>query len=199
MLATPATTFPENQRNVPYFELLDYAKRISRFTVPPTFRARAPAPQPANAEAVNGETDAAGATDQDGTAAPHVDGGDKRQGIGVSSLEQKEVEWLDPLNQIPFVPWPSEEVIKRGALAQIQGMLEQGIDPAAGVGARADEAVKEMGDIEIKQEDGDIGGVGTARVEVVKGPVSGAGKVERREEKPKVFGGLDLYDPDEEG
>ena len=117
----------------------------------------------------------------------------KGDGIGLSSLEQSEIQWLDPLAQIPFVPWPSEEVIKRGALAQIQGMVEQGIDPA-GVGAGdEEEGVKAVemndGDVEVKREEG-----------VPEGQAEGR-RVVRREEKPKpmVFGGLDLYDPDAEG
>jgi len=197
LLATPATVFPENQRNVPYSELLDYAKRISRFTVPPTFRIRAPAAapaQPTTTEAVNRVSDATVQGGNTTTAHGENDG----HGIGISSLEQKEVEWLDPLNQIPFVPWPSEEVIKRGALVQIQAMLEQGIDPA-GVGSGGDEAVKEMRDADVKHEGEHMTGVVDGHDEVSRPPVSGPVQIERKEEKPKVFGGLDLYDPDEEG
>lgn len=105
--------------------------------------------------------------------------------------------WLDPLNQIPFVPWPSEEVIKRGALAQIQAMLEQGIN-ADGVGAGGHEVMKEMGDASVKQEGKDISEVVDGRPEVARESISGTRQVQKREEKPKVFGGLDLYDPDEE-
>ncbi len=198
LLATPVTVFPENQRSVPYSELLDYAKRISKFTVPPTFRppapVAAPASQPAIAEAVNRVSDT---TAQAGTATP-ADGENKGQGIGVSSLQQAEVAWLDPLNQIPFVPWPSEEVIKRGALAQIQVMLEQGVDPT-GDSADGDAVVEEMENVDVKQEVGDVGEVINTRVEVGEDSVSGPRPVQKREEKPKVFGGLDLYDPDEEG
>ena len=38
---TPATVFPANSRPVPFDELLQYAKSISKYTVPPTFRERA--------------------------------------------------------------------------------------------------------------------------------------------------------------
>ena len=197
LLATPATVFPKNQRNVPYSELLDYAKRISRFTVPPTFRLRAPATapaQPTTTEVANGVSDAIA---EGGNATP-TDGESNGHGIGISSLEQKEVEWLDPPNQIPFVPWPSEEVIKRGALAQIQVMLEQGIDPAS-VGSGGDGTVNEMGDADVKHEGEDMVGVLEGHAEVTKPLVSAPVQVERKEEKPKVFSGLDLYDPDEEG
>ncbi|KAF1931640.1 uncharacterized protein M421DRAFT_417406 [Didymella exigua CBS 183.55] len=39
---TPATVFPAASRPVPFDELLQYAKSISRYTVPPTFRERVP-------------------------------------------------------------------------------------------------------------------------------------------------------------
>lgn len=80
--------------------------------------------------------------------------------MGVAALQPGEVRWLDPGAQVAWGPWPSEEVIRRGALARIQVLLEQGVDPES-VGA--DEPGRE-----------------------------------KREEKPRVFGGLDLYDPDAE-
>ena len=40
-------------------------------------------------------------------------------------------EWLNPLAQsAEFTPWPSEETIRRGALAQIQVLVDEGKDPA---------------------------------------------------------------------
>ena len=30
---------------------------------------------------------------------------------------------------MPFVPWPTEEAIRKGALASIQVLLDQGVDP----------------------------------------------------------------------
>ena len=106
----------------------------------------------------------------------------------MGSLEDVERKWLDPLAGMGFVPWVGEEAMRSGALAEIQAMVERGEDPGVvGVG-------------EVK-EDGE-------KMEGVEGGVEGKGeeedrRVERRaerrvEEKPKVFGGLDLYDPDEE-
>lgn len=84
------------------------------------------------------------------------------------------------------MPWVNDETIKRGALAEIQSMVERGEDPEkVGVGGS-----------EEKGEMMEIGGseVGVGR----EGDVSADGGLvmQRREEKPKVFGGLDLYDPD---
>lgn len=116
------------------------------------------------------------------------------EGIGVLSLDQKEVQWLEPLStQVPFVPWPSEDIIRRGALAQIQLMLEQGQDPNNVVTSTArKETEPASGDAIVVDQPGAI-------VADLETPVGRVTQVERIiEEKPKVFAGLDLYDPDEE-
>ncbi|KAL8964436.1 MAG: hypothetical protein Q9183_004446, partial [Haloplaca sp. 2 TL-2023] len=46
LLSTPATVFPEESRNVSYTQLLEYAQKISPYTVPPA--SRKPGPPPAN-------------------------------------------------------------------------------------------------------------------------------------------------------
>lgn len=122
------------------------------------------------------------------------------RGIGVSALAAGESQWLDPGAQMPFVPWPTEEVIRRGALARIQVMLEQGVDPAG-----ADDAVREETKLEMTQEmelevDHGIKHEGVVVEPVRKESTSaGLGRVDlKRDEKPAVFGGLDLYDPDDE-
>lgn len=184
---------------MPYNELLAYAKRISKFTVPPTIRPPPSEKDPplslqnpgggeqgkdAEANGINGDM---GVKDTMGTQETG-----KGNGIGVSSLAAGESQWLDPGAQIPFVPWPTEEVIRRGALAQIQVMREQGVDPADAVMAEQ-EGTKEGVETEVKRE--------AAVVEPTMRESSSAGpaKLEvKREEKPAVFGGLDLYDPDDE-
>ena len=127
----------------------------------------------------------------DATATRTAENG-KAQGIGVSSLAAGESQWLDPSAQMPFVPWPTEEVIRRGALAQIQVMLEQGIDPAEAPKELQEETKPEV-EVDIKHE-GDV--AAPVRRESTS---AGPGRVDmKREEKPAVFGGLDLYDPDDE-
>lgn len=112
---------------------------------------------------------------------------EEKEGRGTASLEDLERKWLDPLTQIPFVPWVNDETIKRGALAEIQSLVEKGENPE-NVGAGWSEEGKgetmETGKNEevVKRE----GGVST----------DGGMGMQRRDEKPKVFGGLDLYDPD---
>jgi hypothetical protein len=58
----------------------------------------------------------------------------------INPLQRKIEPWLLPLSQLPFVPWPSQEVIRMGALAAIQGMLEDGTDPTTVLSAAEQEA-----------------------------------------------------------
>ncbi|KAL8750287.1 MAG: hypothetical protein Q9199_007171 [Rusavskia elegans] len=211
LLSTPATTFPEYTRNVPFTELLEYAKNISRYTVPPTFRE--PLPQPKAADTadkvetatpvVNGTGDAVAEAREANAVANGEevqDGNQKEKGVGVSSLTPDEVLWLNELARTEFVPWPNEEVIKRGALGQIQVMLEQGVNPESG--GAAEEAARRIEVEETEKSvptgEGSMEGIleaGQRREE------TGERRIEqpRREEKPKVFKGLDLdEDSDEE-
>lgn len=200
LLSTPATIFPEDSRNVPYTELLEYAKKISPYTIPPTLRK--PAHQPVNTtdpikdatSLINGVGDAvAEARAVNAVANGEVPQGNEEKGFGLSSLEQADVQWLNPLEQIPFVPWPTEEVIKRGALGQIQVMLEQGLDPRAsgvtGEGAKEGKAEEntenvQMGEAAVQAPINSAQGMVDEGIRMAEG--------RRREEKPKVFKGLDL-------
>ena len=202
VLATPATVFTDTQRDVSYTELLNYAKNISKYTVPPTVRSVSPPPVAQldqQSKAVNGAAPTAIEFQTPFQESPSQTA-ESGHNIGISSLSQLELQWLDPMTQAPFVPWPSEEVIRGGALAQIQIMHEQGVDPD-GVGGAGIFTSPEAGMGMREGED-----AGTEKLEKVKDEVEGRrresiaiGVVKQREEKPRVFGGLDLYDPDEEG
>ena len=100
------------------------------------------------------------------------------------------------------MPWPSEDVIRQGALGHLQVMLEQGVDPnsiTAGVGEDAKDGTKdEAVSIENPADTAAYGGVSDKAKSESKSRPLGQ-QAEMREEKPKVFGGLNLYDPDEEG
>lgn len=202
LLSTPATVFSQDQRNVPYAELLDYASRINKYSIPPTLHQpvsilqaadTTQAQQPQNPLPSNGS----GISPEQSVSSPVVSSLNAQahgEGIGVLSLDQKEVQWLDPLStQVPFVPWPSEDIIRRGALAQIQLMLEQGQDPNNVVISTAREETEPAS---VEAIAVDQPGAIAADLE---NPVGRVSQVERIiEEKPKVFAGLDLYDPDEE-
>ncbi|KAL8652702.1 MAG: hypothetical protein Q9226_004161 [Calogaya cf. arnoldii] len=210
LISTPATTFPEYSRNVPFTELLDYAKNISRYTVPPTFREPLPQPKPADtANKVETATPIVNGTG-DGVAETRganvvtngentQDGEEKAKGVGVSSLTPEEELWLNELARKEFVPWPNEEVIKRGALGQIQVMLEQGVNPESG--GAAEEVARR---IEAEETEKDVQ-AGEGLMEGIVGASqrkeeTGERRIEqpRREEKPKVFKGLDLDEDSDE-
>lgn len=195
---------------MPFTELLEYAKNISRYTVPPSFRE--PLPQPTAADAppkveaataiANGAGDpTAEAREANGIAnGANLQNGEKTEkGVGLSSLTPDEVLWLNELARTEFVPWPNEEVIKRGALGQIQVMLEQGVDPdsrgAAEEVARkieADETEKNVQTGEGAMED--VLEAGQRNEEASERRI----EQPRREEKPKVFKGLDLDEDSDE-
>lgn len=208
LLSTPATTFPEPSRNVPYTELLDYAKRISRYTIPPTLRE--PSSQTKSdpiastiadtAPLENGVGDAVTeARETNAIANGEVLQDGESKGVGEKSLEPADVQWLNPLAQAQFTPWPTEDIIKRGALGQIQVMLEQGFDhgasDAAGHGAEGGKGRAEGDDAQMGERAGEVSReISEGRVEGTERRAEG-----QREEKPKVFKGLDLdEDSDDE-
>lgn len=193
LLATPATVFPPSSRDVPYDELLAYAKHISKFTVPPTFRPPLPPAQAEPSKQLDQATTVTNGTATTPAAAPAD--ASKDGGIGVSALPTGEVQWLDIASQIPFVPWPSEEIIRRGALAQIQSLLEHGQDPsvvqAAPTSEDEEKRKAEEGEEADREKEADA-----VRSELNNPGAPTAGQA--RVEKPHVFSGLDLYEPDEE-
>ncbi len=118
-------------------------------------------------------------------------------------------EWLNPLSGAPsFVPWPTEETIRRGALASIQVLLDQGVDPATfdpernaeleAERKRLDEA--EMLKAEQEAEKARLQQEARARGEARRRESMGGGVttsgLSKAEDKPTVFTGLDLLDDD---
>ncbi len=179
LLSTPTSLPLKDTRKVPYTEILLYAKRISRYTVPPASRPPLPPAQPQivadPTPAVNGDAEGPKKVGEEG------------KGIGTEALGADERQWLEPLMQMPFVPWVDDDTMRRGALAQIQALVERGEDPADVKSEGAEEdGVKEAGsgmeDV-VREQMADLGGRDVRR---------------EQESKPAVFSGLDLYDPDED-
>ncbi|KAI9823496.1 MAG: hypothetical protein M1819_001339 [Sarea resinae] len=234
LLALPAGPAPaDDARPVPYAELLAYAKRISKFSVPPPgYAVPQLQPQPpaeAEAQAHAQQTgqkqiDSAGPPNSNptnGTPAPAPataspnPGGDATQhiatsantGIALTSLDAPEQAWLNPSAHIPFVPWPSEETIRRGALAHIQTLLEQGQDPDAVAASVESAASGPEGTAAAALGAGDVR-MGNAEPETetetkTVGQTQQSQQQQRpaereRDERPQVFAGLDLYDPEDE-
>ncbi|MCJ1359077.1 MAG: hypothetical protein MMC33_009077 [Icmadophila ericetorum] len=261
VLALPATTFPPGaQREVPYEELLNYARNIAKFTIPPSWRpkrertvqkegvtAGGPAvpPTPSPIESfmrresqqvvqMNGTTSTptfllspidatlASQSQQTGLTSsfpappPPLDSQETPltpTNIGLSALPPAEHQWLAPLKTMPFTPWPTEEVMKMGALGRIQVLMEQGVDldtveaeKMEEEGGRVkDEEMVDVGvgmegvELEQKQEPEKEKKEGVGSVAQVQVQVQMSGTVEQQQRrKPSTFGGLDLYDPDEE-
>lgn len=181
LLSAPTSLPPKDLKDVPYKELLDYAKRISRYTVPPTFRPPLPPAQTQIAAEptppVNGENEAP------------KEGVEGSRGRGTEALEDEERKWLEPLMQMQWVPWVNDDTMRRGALAQIQAMVERGEDLTAPKPEDAtEEESKEEGE---RMED-------VVREEATHTGDRDAQREVKRDQKLAVFSGLDLYDPDED-
>jgi Vitamin-D-receptor interacting Mediator subunit 4 len=201
LLSTPVISLPKS-RNVVYTELLDYAHNISKYTVPLTYRPPLSGEDSqllaAQAIKTNGTgMNGTGVSPANGDAAASSARVDIGQGIGASALSAEQIAHLTHENiQAPFIPYPEDEKIRRGALGHIQMMMEQGTDPAslpsqkeAAAAAELDRLAKEeeeKRELEAKERIERSGQLHTSN------PGAGA------ERKPAVFGGLDLYDPDEE-
>lgn len=121
------------RRAVDVDELLQYAKFISKTTVPPTFRKPVPevklpkiSDEQAQAQITNGmATPPPGAQDSEST--PYA----RSEIVGMQAMPQHSQDWLESFNNLPFEPWPSHGIIQQGALADIQRMIEDGRDPTS--------------------------------------------------------------------
>lgn len=151
--ATTVTTFPDEaatpRYDVNWEELLGYARRISKKTMPaPSILAAAAAVHnetdllsaPSTGDAVNTpnptSTPAPGAT-----PLPSIQANDNNNNTSAENQPPPQpqgrpmdlpAEWdrfLDPLTGVTFVPWPPESEIRTGALASIESIARQGIDP----------------------------------------------------------------------
>lgn len=178
ILAQDITPVTETSRQVPYQLLLDYAARISRYTAPKDHR-YASKGQINTEEAAVPVNGANANTQHDEIAAQNAE----KEGEQPATQAQKEA---------PFVPWPTEAIIKQGALGRVQAMLETGEDLVT-LGSQDLVAIVKDEDLKSEKiEDTDVAPpeVPTRAQDVDRRPIT-------MEEKPRVFGGLDLYDPDD--
>ncbi|KAJ4390144.1 hypothetical protein N0V93_007618 [Gnomoniopsis smithogilvyi] len=145
---THVTTFPDaaTRFDVNWEELLGYARRISKTTLPaPSILAAASATTTnggdsaqSTGEAVNTPVTTAAQTPAPGGATPsNANGGTSTPAAqppappppGPMDLPPEWNQFLDPLTGVTFVPWPLELSIRSGALASIEDLARQGIDP----------------------------------------------------------------------
>ncbi len=215
-------------RPVPLDELLAYAKRISKFSVPPSVGAgaeRGGVEEPGKGEgAMEVETQAEGVRVKEEKEPEAMNGVAQNGGSGVvageqsyhqsqpqpqqpqnqppsgravSSLTDVERKWQAQAASLPFVPWPSEDLIRSSGLAEIQSLLEQGRDLTAEVGrAEEERRAREREEEEARrraEEQEEEERQRRRRRESVQGVAGGQRGVARED----VFAGLDLYEPDE--
>ncbi|KAI0872705.1 vitamin-D-receptor interacting mediator subunit 4-domain-containing protein [Hypoxylon argillaceum] len=165
-----ATAFPDGPNyKIQYDELLSYAGRISRTTIPPVGAVNAiSAGTTESSQLLKGEASAPetaattpAAETPNGVATPQPtqplsvtangDGGGGGGGIADSQLSNATTAnttgtgtelpeglatFLNPHSAYTFVPWPTEEQVRHGAVAALAYLAEQGIeaegyDPAA--------------------------------------------------------------------
>jgi hypothetical protein len=140
LFETPATTFPEDSRPVPFDQLLQYAKNISQWTVPPTFRERLPdavAELDKDKDRASGDFNAAATngfntpTNAPGLAEPPKETTETQTTEDAPpEITAEEEEWLKKLkdSQIAWYPWPDNDKIRRGNLMKIYDYGERGFD-----------------------------------------------------------------------
>lgn len=136
LFRTPATTFPQDSRAVPFDELLQYATNISRYTVPPTYRERVPttdkdddeaASSGAPTNAVNTPAVVPEAMDLANDGSEAQKGGEDADGTA-PDITAEEEEWLKKLkaSNLAWYPWPSTEKIRNGILYRLSYWREKG-------------------------------------------------------------------------
>lgn len=242
LLSVTSTSFPDTTNPISYSELLSYARRISKFTLPSTYREPEAGPRSADARfstsantpkesksgtQTNGSTSPVGATNGvdldtqlmvgpamdidngNGNGTPATGTQQPSQATNATSstaLPNEFSQWLNPAADLPFTPWPSEEIIRRGALASLQILTDKGIDPATFDPEKSAELEAERK--RIMEEEDRLREEEKARIEEERrremerraSISSGLGEERRearREEKPSVFQ-LETFDDDDE-
>ncbi|QPH17895.1 hypothetical protein C2857_002811 [Epichloe festucae Fl1] len=147
-IVTTQTTIYPSEPNYPiaYEELLSYARRISKTTLPPAAavegattspeaQTQTQTPNP-DSQQQSAPTPSAPTPSQPQSPAvngtPAVTSEQPTQQTTTSmntSLPEGMHQYLNPLSGQLFFPWPLEDKIRSGALASYQMLLEQGIDP----------------------------------------------------------------------
>lgn len=118
LLSIPTSLPERGRREVEYGELLEYAKYVGQYTMPPNFR-------PSMVESAGEEVGMVG-VEGEGAIAQQQQQQQSGESKVLEDILRNEKQYLDASTGIQFTPWPSEDVIKRGALARIQGMMERG-------------------------------------------------------------------------
>ncbi|PHH49373.1 Mediator of RNA polymerase II transcription subunit 4 [Ceratocystis fimbriata CBS 114723] len=136
-----------------YEELLSYARRISKTTLPPTRTHTSNAE--AQAQSANADTPGPDSQPMSAIQTPVMsvlptptqsqsittDGPSQSTTTSFTGLPEVLTMHLNPMSGSVFVPWPLEDIIRMGSLASTQNLINEGIDPA-GYDPVAEEARK---------------------------------------------------------
>lgn len=151
LVGARATIFPSDipSYDINYDELLAYARRISKTTMPPTgtitsastdvemkneegsiMQTAAATPagqtpngtQPAAANGIQPQT-------QDPNSQPNTSIATPSGGNAATNLPEEMQMSMNPYSGFEFIPWPNEEQVRQGALVSLAFLAEQGIDP----------------------------------------------------------------------
>ncbi|KAG9239014.1 vitamin-D-receptor interacting mediator subunit 4-domain-containing protein [Amylocarpus encephaloides] len=150
---------------VSYSELLSFARRISKFTLPASYREGEVQSNPDTGDAVaNTPKESVSQTQTNGTSTPitTANGVDRNaqldagtvvnaeaslatgaQQMSQTSLPADIAQHLNVEASMPFIPWPNEDTIRRGALASIEILINKGVDPATFDPEKSEELEKE--------------------------------------------------------
>jgi Vitamin-D-receptor interacting Mediator subunit 4 len=143
LLAIPSAPEPDiPTRDVPFDELLAFAKNIAKFTLPPGHHLRPPKPQEPTTENVvepltelsimnGGPPQSPTQPSPAPTQSQDKDGAKKdTEGQAFSQLTEEQRAFLEDAQTLPFMPWPDHNLINQGILRHVQELIMKGIDPA---------------------------------------------------------------------
>ncbi|KAM5347915.1 hypothetical protein ACJ41O_007739 [Fusarium nematophilum] len=145
IVTTHTTTAPAGPSfPIAYEELLNYARRISKTSMPPGGSIKPAAPPSPDGQTPAPESQAASVMTPSAppssqvqspavmNGTPHASQEPATQQTTTSSntnLPEVWSQFLNPLSGQLFFPWPQEDKIRAGSLASNQLLMEQGIDP----------------------------------------------------------------------
>lgn len=130
----PTTAYPAKQGfPFTYDELLSYARRISKTTMPPPGALNAVPPPTTGGDVtpvLNGPSAAPSAVPTPSATTPVSQIPTSQQTLASNTTLPEPVTWhLNPHAMSMFYPWPEEDRIRAGALSRNQALEEQGIEP----------------------------------------------------------------------
>ncbi|KAH9908384.1 hypothetical protein F4778DRAFT_776685 [Xylariomycetidae sp. FL2044] len=167
--STPATAFPDGPNyEINYDELLNYARRISKTTRPPAGAVNAPPQADSQLKVENGTAETAATTPAGGTpngtqpqpenvalangVQQSFDASQQTTTSGGTNLPDHLTAHLNPHSGFEFVPWPREEQVRKGAIASLAYLAEQGVN-AENYDPEEEKARKEREEEERRQQE----------------------------------------------